>query len=84
MVKTTFGLDLQGYIVTDAMSAQLASQPKKHFSKSTVSFSTSVVNTFDKPKTREEIRKESGEQNIKEKDTGIGYQQIGGQNNQIG
>ena len=30
MVKTTFGLDLQGYIIPDAMSTKLASQPQKH------------------------------------------------------
>jgi len=82
-VKTSFGLDLQGYIVPDAMSAQLASQPKKHFSKSTISFNTSVVSTFDKPKTRDEIREATGAQNIQQIGTGIGYQIIG-ENNQIG
>ena len=82
-VKTNFGLDLQGYIVPDAMSTQLASQPKKYFSKSTVSFNTSVVSTFDKPKTRDEIRKTTGAQNIQQIGTGIGYQIIG-ENNQIG
>ena len=29
VVKTEFGLDLQGYIITDAMSAQLAKKPPK-------------------------------------------------------
>ena len=82
-VKTNFGLDLQGYIVPDAMSTQLASQPKKYFSKSTVSFNTSVVSTFDKPKTRDEIRETTGAQNIQQIGTGIGYQIIG-ENNQIG
>ena len=79
-VKTDFSLDLQGYIVPDAMSVQLSSQPKKHFSKSVVSFKTSVVNTFDKPKTREQIRAEAGHQNIKSGGTGIGYQQIDNDN----
>tara|TARA_Y100000593_G_scaffold38314_1_gene74374 strand:- start:4713 stop:5765 length:1053 start_codon:yes stop_codon:yes gene_type:complete len=79
-VKTDFSLDLQGYIVPDAMSAQLSSQPKKHFSKSVVSFKTSVVNTFDKPKTREQIREEAGHQNTKSDGTGIGYQQIDNDN----
>ena len=82
-VKTNFGLDLQGYIVPDAMSTPLASQPKKNFSKSTVSFNTSVVSTFDKPKTRDEIRETTGAQNIQQIGTGIGYQIIG-ENNQIG
>ena len=75
-VKTDFGLDLQGYIIPDAMSVQLSSQPKKHFSKSTVKFNTEIVTTFDKLKTREEIREEAGNQNIKRTGTGIGYQQI--------
>ena len=84
-VKTNFGLDLQGYIVPDAMSTQLASQPKKYFSKSTVSFNTSVVSTmdFDKVKTRDEIREATGAQNVQQIGTGIGYQIIG-ENNQIG
>ena len=81
-VKTNFGLDLQGYIVPDAMSAQLASQPKRYFSKSIVSFNTHIVNNFDKPKTREEIREATGPQNIQQIGTGVGYQ-ILGQTNQI-
>jgi len=84
VAKTNFGLDLQGYIIPDAMSVKLASQPQKHFSKSTVIFNTSVIDTFDKPKSREQIRKESGPQKIEEQQSGIGYQGIGGQNNQIG
>jgi|TARA_B100000287_G_scaffold393501_1_gene406788 hypothetical protein len=76
VVKTDFGLTLQGYIVPDAMNAHLSSQPKKHFSKSTVSFSTHVINTFDPVKTREQIREEAGDQNIKITGTGIGYQKI--------
>jgi hypothetical protein len=83
MVKTTFGLDLQGYIIPDAMNAHLSSQPKKHFSKSTVAFGTEYVSTFDKTKTREQIREEAGHQNIQQVGTGIGYSTIG-QNNQIG
>ena len=83
MVKTTFGLDLQGYIIPDAMSAKLASHPKKHFSKSTVKFNTETVSTFNKSKTREEIRESLGAQNIQQETIGVGYQTIG-QNNQIG
>ena len=83
MVKTTFGLDLQGYIIPDAMSTKLASQPQKHFSKSTVKFTTETVSTFDKPRTREEIRESVGAQNIQQEIIGVGYQTIG-QNNIIG
>ena len=82
VVKTTFGLDLQGYIVPDAMSVKLASGPQKHFSKSTVKFNTKVVSTFDKPKTREQIRESSGAQNIQQAIIGVGYQTTG-QNNII-
>jgi hypothetical protein len=82
MVKTTFGLELQGYIIPDALSTQLASQPKKHFSKSTVKFNTEIVSTFDKFKTREEIRKSVGTQNIQQAIIGVGYQTTG-QNNII-
>ena len=83
VVKTTFGLDLQGYIVPDAMSVKLASKPQKHFSKSTVKFNTKVVSTFDKPKTREQVRESLGAQNIQQEIIGVGYQTTG-QNNIIG
>ena len=82
IVKTTFGLDLQGYIIPDAMSAKLAAHPKKHFSKSTVKFNVETVSTFDKPKTREQIRESVGAQNIQPAIIGVGYQTIG-QNNTI-
>ena len=80
VVKTDFGLDLQGYIVPDAMSVQINSQPKKFFSKSTVSFGIEYASTFDPIKTREQVREETGFQNIQQEGTGIGYQQIGNSN----
>ena len=46
-------------------------------------FNAEIVGTFDPVKTREQIREESGEQNIQQKITGVGYQSLG-QNNQIG
>ena len=81
MVKTDFGLTLQGYIIPDAMSVQLASQPKKHFSKSTVAFGVEYTTNFDKVKTRDEVRKDLGTQNIKPSTKGVGYQQIEQNNN---
>ena len=81
MVKTDFGLTLQGYIIPDAMSVQLASQPKKHFSKSTVKFNTEIVSTFDPVKTREQIREEAGPKKITKTGTGVGYQQTEQSNN---
>ena len=80
-IKTQFGLDLQGYIIPDAMSAKLASKPKKHFSESTVAFGVEYTTNFDKVKTRDEVRKDLGTQNIKPSTKGVGYQQIEQNNN---
>ena len=57
MVKTDFGLTLQGYIIPDAMNADIHSHPKKFFSKSTVIFNTDTVSSFGAPSlTRAEAR----------------------------
>jgi ribosomal protein L19E len=64
------------------MNKELAKKPQKSFSKSTVKFNTEVVSTFNKPRTREEIRELVGAQNIQQETTGVGYQTIG-QNNTI-
>ena len=71
MVKTDFGLELQGYIITDAMSAELSKTPPKFFSKSTVKFGTELITTGDVQKTRDDVR--SNEQKIGSKGTGIGF-----------
>ena len=83
IVKTNFGLILQGYLVPDSINKELTKKPQKYFSKSTVSFGTELVSTFESSPTREEIRKTTGEQNIQQIGTGVGYQQIGA-TNQIG
>ena len=84
MIKTDFGLDLQGYIVPDAMNKELAKKPQKFFSKSTVVFNTEIVTTSSPSKTREEIRKEEGIQRIGRKRTdGVGSSDIG-ENNNVG
>ena len=49
MVKTDFGLTIQGYIIPDAMNADIHSHPKKFFSKSTVIFNTDTVSSFGAP-----------------------------------
>ena len=73
-IKTDFGLELQGYIIPDAMSKNLAKKPQKFFSKSTVVFNTEYSTTFESPhKTREEIRKESGEYQVGNDGDGVGY-----------
>ena len=84
VVKTNFGLTLQGYLVPDSINKELAKKPQKYFSKSTVVFNSELsvlpsVSTM----TREQVRAATGEQNIQQAGTGIGYTQIG-INNQIG
>ena len=55
----------------------------KSYTTSKVSFNTQIVKTLDKPKSREETRKEQGKRtSIKAVDGGIGYQVIES-NNQI-
>ena len=78
MVKTNFGLDLQGYIVPEAMSTALAKKPQKFFSKSAVTFGTeTVTNLIDPVKTREEIRREAGEYQVGRDGDGISYDDVG-------
>ena len=84
IVKTDFGLVLQGYLVPDSINKELAKKPQKYFSKSTVVFNSELsvlpsVSTM----TREQVRAATGAQNIQQAGTGLGYTQIG-INNQIG
>jgi len=74
IVKTDFGLVLQGYLVPDSINKELAKKPQKYFSKSTVVFSgeLAVVPT-GAPMSREETRAATGTQNIQQAGTGIGY-----------
>ena len=81
IVKTDFGLTLQGYLVPDSINKELAKKPQKFYTKSTVVFNSELAiipspNTL----TREQVRKRTGVQNIKQSGTGIGYQQIGDDN----
>ena len=73
MVKTDFGLELQGYIIPDAMSTALAKQPQKFFSYSTVAFNAEIVTTEGPDKTRDEIRKEAGEYKVGRGGDGVGF-----------
>jgi len=93
IVKTNFGLTLQGYLVPDSINKELTKKPQKFFSKSTVVFNgeLSVLPT-GAPMTREQIREKNEDknygtlnvkQNIQQEVQGIGYQSIGN-NNQIG
>jgi hypothetical protein len=85
VVKTSFGLTLQGYLVPDSLNKKLASENTlKTFSKSVISFGTEVVATPDTrvAKTREQVRNLPLAQNIEQSGDGVGFQIIG-QTNQI-
>ena len=83
MVKTDFGLELQGYIVPDAMNAALAKKPQKFFSTSAVTFKTEEVTTTGPSKTREEVRREAGEYKVGRDGDGVGFD-INNDDNTIG
>jgi hypothetical protein len=86
VVKTNFGLNIQGYLVPDSLNKKLASENTlKTFSRSIVSFGTEVISTADTGvrKTREEVRSAPLAQNIEQSGDGIGFQLIG-QSNKIG
>ena len=86
VVKTNFGLNIQGYLVPDSLNKKLASENTlKTFSRSIVSFGTEIVSTADTGvrKTREEVRSAPLAQNIEQSGDGVGFQLIG-QTNKIG
>ena len=75
IVKTDFGLNIQGYLVPDSINKELTKKPQKYFSKAVVKFNSEIVMTSSgKSITREEVRKGA---NIKQIGTGIGYQIVG-------
>ena len=81
IVKSDFGLVLQGYLVPDSINKELAKKPQKFYSKSTVVFNSELIaSPTGVSKTREQTRKSTGKQNIQQAGTGIGYQQIGNDN----
>ena len=79
VIKSDFGLKIQGYLVPEGINKELTKKPPKSFSKSTIKFNTEIVNTFSKSKvqTREGIRKILGAQSIQQIGVGTGYSQIG-------
>ena len=81
MVKTDFGLELQGYIIPDAMNAALAKKPQKFFSKSSVLFKSEIeLSSLGSSLSREETRKEAGEYIVGKKGEGIGFNSTNGDN----
>ena len=84
VVKTDFGLVLQGYLVPDSINKELAKKPQKHYSKSTVVFNPEVESIPSiTPTTRKQTRggdpltkspKTGTTTNLQQKLTGVGYQ----------
>ena len=65
IVKTDFGLRLQGYLVPDSINKELNMKPPKFYSKSTVVFNDELITQpLGEPQTRDEIRKSQGPLNI--------------------
>ena len=84
IVKTNFGLALQGYLVPDSINTELSKRPQKFYSKSTVLFTNEITSVpSGVPMGREQVRKATGKQNIQQERRGVGYQTIG-TDNQIG
>ena len=78
IIKSTFNLKLQGYLVPDSINKELTQQASKFFSKSSITFNGELsVQSTGKPMTREEVRKTLGTQNIEHIIDGIGYIGIG-------
>jgi hypothetical protein len=79
IVKTNFGLRLQGYLIPDGINKELAKHPQKFFSKSRVVFNGELeFLPTGASMTREQVRKATGKQNInnQQSGTGVGYQII--------
>ena len=78
MVKTDFTLKLQGYIISDAMSASINKYPTKTYTKSQINIFSETVSgdNIENDRQRHKINK------VGDEGEGIGYDQIGQQ--QIG
>jgi len=84
VVKTNFGLTLQGYLVPDSLNKELTKKPQKFFSKARVVFNSEIiVEPTGESLTREQVRGAPVTTNIDQIGTGVGYQ-ILGESNQIG
>ena len=86
VVKTNFGLTIQGYLIPDSLNKDLAKKPQKFFSKSRVVFNSELIVEPNDLVTREQTRRiNRGDYvttNINQIGTGVGYQ-ILGESNQI-
>ena len=65
VVKSDFGLTIQGYLVPDSINKELSTNPPKYYSKSTVVFNGELsITPTGAPMTREQVREATGVQNI--------------------
>ena len=79
IVKTTFNLKLQGYLVPNSINKELTQHPSKFFSKSSVTFNGELsVQPTGAPLTREQVRKAVGVQDIEHLIDGLGFIVIDG------
>jgi hypothetical protein len=77
IVKTDFGLTLQGYLIPDSINKELAKQTQKYFSKSVVTFKTeATVESLTDNMTREQVRSKNVP-NIIQMGGGVGFDQVG-------
>ena len=86
VVKTNFGLKISGYLIPDSLNKEIKKQPPKRFSKAVVSFKTEIESTpsYLQPRTREQVREETGVQNIQQAGMGVGYSTVMGKGQTIG
>ena len=84
-VKTNFGLNISGYLVPDSLNKALKQQPPKRFSKAVVSFGVETESIpYFKPKTREQVKEETGIQNVQQSGIGVGYSTVMGKGQAVG
>ena len=77
IVKTTFNLKLQGYLVPDSINKELTQESSKFFSKSSIIFNGELsFQPTGEPMTREQVRKALGTQNINHLIDGLGLEDI--------
>ena len=79
IVKTDFGLTIQGYLIPDNLNKHIkGAEMRKAYSRSIVTFNQELsVESTGLARTREEVRKRSTIQNIIQTGNGVGFQQIG-------
>ncbi len=77
IVKTDFGLTLQGYLIPDSINKELSKRNQKSFTKSVVTFNTeAIVESATDNMTREQVRSKNTP-NFIQMGGGIGFDQVG-------